>query len=140
MDQYESATFNCTATGSGDLIIEWNCSDGSSCDMSSTNSRDDKSVTSTLVVTGATSNLTVTCNVTQNLTNLTSGESASIEVRQPSDFVSIKRVQRTAQLIFMPVPTTAPSTDPPTGASSPPGELKFIPCPRTGNCQPLVVQ
>ena len=122
MDQYESATFICTATGSGDLIINWNCSDGPNCD--STNSSNNGSVTSTLVITGATSNLTVTCNVTQNLTNLTSGESADVEVRQPLDFVPIERVQRTAQLIFMPVPTAAPSSDPPTGASSPPGELK----------------
>ena len=102
MDQYESATFTCTATSSGDLIIEWTCSDGSNCDniMSSTNNG---SVTSTLVITGATSNLTVTCNVMQDVgqTNLTSGESASVEVRLPIE------VQRTAQLIFMPVPTTS---------------------------------
>ena len=97
MDRYESATFNCTATSSGDLIINWNCSDRSNCDiMSSTSSSNSGSVTSTLVITGATSNLNVTCNVMQDLTSLTSGESASVEVRLPP----IERVQRTAQLIF----------------------------------------
>ena len=152
MDQYESATFNCTATGSGDLIMEWTCSDidGSNCDniiMSNISSSNSGSVTSTLVITRATSNLTVTCNMIQNLTNLTSRESASVEVQLPPNFVSITRELRTAQLIFMPVPTTTTtlSSDPPTGASSSPsGELKieiiYTLYPRTGNCQPLVVQ
>ena len=128
MNQFESAIFNCTATGSGDLIIEWTCSDinGSNCDniiMSSNSSSNIGSVTSTLVITGATSDLTVTCNVTRDLTSLTSGESASVEVWLP-----IERVQRTAQLIFMPVPTTvtASSSDPPTSTDVSPsvGELK----------------
>ena len=127
LDQFESATFNCTATGSGDLIIEWTCSDGSNCDniiMSNLSSSNNGSVTSTLVITGATSNLTVTCNVMRDLTSLqlTSGESASVEVRLP-----IERVQRTVQLIFTPVPTTVTATlsDPPTtDVSSSAGELK----------------
>ena len=96
MDQYDIATFSCTATGSGDLIINWNCSDGSNCDMSSISSSKNGSVTSTLVITDAISNLAVTCNVMQDLTSLTSGESASVEVRLPP----IERVQRTAQFIF----------------------------------------
>ena len=128
MDQFESATFNCTATGSGDPNIEWTCSDidGSNCDniiMSSNSSSNNGSVTSTLVITGATSDLTVTCNVTRDLTSLTSGESASVKVRLP-----IEKVQRTAQLIFTPVPTTvtASSSDPPisTDVSPSAGELK----------------
>ena len=109
MDQYHSyknATFNCTATGSGDLIINWNCSDGSNCGMSSTNSSNNGLVTSTLVITHATSNLTITCDVVQNLTSLSSGESTSIEVRLPWNFVRINTVQSTAQLIVIPVPTT----------------------------------
>ena len=122
VDQYESATFNCTATGSGDLIINWNCSDGSNCGMSSTNSSNNGSVTSILVITHATSNLTVTCNVMQNLASLTSGESASVEVQQPSDFVPIKRVQRTAQLIFIPVTTTTEITPSDTTERGPGGE------------------
>ena len=145
MDQFDSATFTCIATGSGDLIIEWTCSDGSNCDMSNTISSNNGSVTRTLVIIGATSNLTVTCNVMQNLINLTSGESASVEVRRPLDFVPIEREQRTAQLIFTPLPTTVTTmlSDPPTDVSptdvSPsPGELKYtLPYrPRTGNCQP----
>ena len=124
MDQFESATFNCTATGSGDLIIEWTCSDGSNCDNISTSSNNNRSVTSTLVITGATSDLTVTCNVTRDLPSLTSGESASVEVRLP-----IESIQRTAQLIFTPVTTTetASSSDPPStdvSSKSPSGELK----------------
>ena len=127
INQFESATFNCTATGSGDTNIEWTCSDidGSNCDniiMSSNSSSNIGSVTSTLVITGATSDLTVTCNVTRDLPSLESAN-ASIEVRLP-----IERVQRTAQLIFMPVPTTvtASSSDPPTSTDVSPsaGELK----------------
>ena len=141
MDQYESATFNCTATGSGDFIIEWTCSNGSNvnCGTSSISSSNNGLVTSTLVITGATSNLTVTCNVMQNLTSLTSGESASIEVRLPPG--PIERAQKTAQF-FMPVPTTvtvtASSSDLPTDVSPSVGKLKliFIPCPRSRNCQP----
>ena len=136
MDQFESATFNCTATGSGDLIIEWTCSNCDNIIMSNTSSSNSGSITSTLVITGATSNLTITCNVTRNLTSLTSGESAGVEVRLPP----IERVQRTAQLIFTPVPTTvtATSSDPPTSTDVSPsaGELKFIPI----NYQPLIVQ
>ena len=110
MDQYyETATFifNCTATGSGDLMIEWTCSDDSNCGVSSANignssKLNNGSVTSTLVITGVTINLTVTCAVIQNLTCLSSGESADVEVRLPS----IEKVLSTAQLIFIPVPTT----------------------------------
>ena len=94
VNQGEPATFTCTAAGSGDLTIQWNCSDGSNCGQSS-QSEDSGggTVTSTLVITGASTNLNVTCVVNQNLTSLLSGESG-IETRLPSTETSI-----TAQLV-----------------------------------------
>jgi hypothetical protein len=122
VDQYENATFNCTATGPGDLKIVWTCSDGSNCGISSTNRNNDGSLTSTLVITRATSNLTVTCYVIQNLTRLSSSEPANVEVRLPS----IETVPlSTAELTVIPISTTTQPTDPLTeGPQSPAGELK----------------
>jgi hypothetical protein len=105
VNQYENATFNCTATGPGDLKIEWTCSDDSNYGVTST-SNGSVLVASTLVITRATRNLTVTCNVIQNLSSMSSG---NVEVRLPWP------IQTTAQLIFIPVltPTTQPVTQPP---------------------------
>jgi hypothetical protein len=114
VDQYDNATFYCTSTGSGVLIINWDCSDGSNCGVSNTHSNNNGQVTSTLVITCVTSNLTVTCAVIQNQTILSSGEPADVEVRLPS----IKTVQSIAQLIFIPVPVTYTMTQPET---TPPG-------------------
>ena len=103
VNENESATFNCNATGSGDLTIEWNCSDSSNCGMSNTDSNDGY-VTSTFVIDDATNNLTITCVVTQNLTSLFSGESNDVEIRPPP--VPAEALQRMAQLIVIPAPTT----------------------------------
>jgi hypothetical protein len=124
VDQYENATFNCTATGPGDLDIVWYCSDGSNCGMSRTNRNNDGSVTSTLVITRVTSTVTVTCAVIQNLTNtLSSEEPANVEVRLPP----IEIVQRSTAQLIVPIPTTTMTqpTDPRT-PPSPPGELKQL--------------
>ena len=63
----EVANFTCSATtrGSGDLTIEWICSDGSNCG-SPIHEKRRGYVTSTLQIIGATS-LNVTCIVNQNL-------------------------------------------------------------------------
>ena len=111
VNESESATFNCNATGSGDLTIEWICSDGSNCGMSNTDSNDGY-VTSTFVIDDATDNLTITCVVTQSLTNLFSGESNDVEVRPPPNFVPTKVLQ--AQLIVIPAPTTTAAAKPET--------------------------
>ena len=120
VSQYESATFNCTATGSGDISIEWSC-DGSNCSGKSdtTIGGEDGYVTSTLNITRATGNLAVTCHVMQNLIRLMSEASNDVEVRLPPRFVA----NMTAQLIFMPVATTT-STPPttPQGTDPSPGE------------------
>ena len=121
----ESANFTCTAAGSGDLNIKWICSDGSNCGIPITDDSNDGNVTSTFVIDDATSNLTVTCVVNQSLTSLSSGGS-NVEVRLPPDFVPTKVLERIAQLIVIPAPTTTQPDDPPTQdpASTADGELK----------------
>ena len=108
VNENETATFNCTATSSGNLTIEWICSDGSNCGRSSTDDSKDGYVTSTFEIIGTT-NLTVTCIVNHSLTNfnLSFGESDGVEVRPPPT----ETLQRTAQLIVIPAPTTQPETN-----------------------------
>ena len=101
-NEIATVTFNCTATGSGDLIIEWICSDDSNYCSSSREERSGGYVTSTLEISGAT-NLSVTCAVNQSLTSLLSEESNDIEVRPPP----IIALRRTAKLIVIPAPITA---------------------------------
>ena len=108
VNENEIATFNCTAAGSGDLTIEWICSD-CDCDSPSNEKSDQLFVTSTLEIPGAT-NLTVTCVVNQRLPSLSSGESNDVEVRLPPT----EALRRTAQLIIIPAPTTTTTTEPET--------------------------
>ena len=116
-NEIATVTFNCTATGSGYLIIEWICSDDANYFSSSREERSDGYVTSILKISGA-SNLSVTCAVNQSLTSLLSEESNDIEVRPPP----IITLQRTAQLTVIPAPITATQleTTPPetTGSES----------------------
>lgn len=118
VNEREVATFNCTATGSGNLTIEWICSGDSNCEGSS--ERSGGYVTSILEIPGAT-NLTVTCVVNQNLISLSSGGS-DVEVRLPPDFVPAEVLQRTAQLTVIPAPTTddIPTQDPASTSDSEP--------------------
>ena len=99
-------TFSCTATGSGDLIIEWICSDDANYCSSSREKKSGGYVTSILEISDAT-NLNVTCAVNQSLTSLFSEESNDIEVRPPP----VIALQRTAQLIVIPAPLTATQPD-----------------------------
>ena len=117
VNENETATFNCTATGSGDLTIEWICSDDFNCARSGTDDSNDGYVTSTFEITGAT-NLTVTCIVNQSLISLLFGES-NVEIRLPPP---TEALQRTAQLIVIPAPTTQPETN--TGVHTSGGENK----------------
>ena len=125
VNESENATFTCTAAAdSGDLIVEWICSDGSNCGSSSKEERSDGYVTSILEIPGET-NLNVTCVVNQNLTSLLSEES-NVEVQPPPT----ESLQRTAKLIVIPAPTTTTtqSENPPSsqdpGVSPSNGELK----------------
>ena len=116
VNQGEPATFTCTAAGSGDLTIQWNCSDGSNCGQSS-QSEDSGggTVTSTLVITGASTNLNVTCVVNQSLASFLSGESG-IEARLP---LPTEVLTANCKLIVIPAPTTAT----PQPESTPIGEI-----------------
>ena len=140
VNESESATFTCAAShSSGDLTIEWICSDGSNCGTSSTDDSNDGDVTSTFVINNTISNLTVTCVVNLSLPDLSSGESNDVEVRPPP----AEALWETAQLIVIPAPTTTTTggggtTKPPTSNDPSNGELKInytLPY-RTGNCQP----
>ena len=111
MNEGEIATFTCAAAGSGDLTIQWICSDGSNCGTYYTDDSNDGYVTSTLEIPGA-ANLTVTCIVNQSLPSLLSGESNDVEVRPPPT----EALRRTAQLIVIHAPTTTTTT----------GELKYF--------------
>ena len=110
MNEREVATFNCTATGVGDLTIEW---DVDGCSKSTTNcgsinsESGDGYVTSTLNITGVT-DLNISCVVNQNLTF--SSEDPSIEIRLPLN--RTRTVQgNTVQLMIIPAtPTAQPTT------------------------------
>ena len=107
MNESEIATFTCTAAGSGDLIIEWICSN------SGVSSREEGSggyVTSILEIPGAT-NLSVTCVMNQSLTSISFEESnGAVEARLPPPTESLRR---TAQLTVIPTPVTTTGTTPP---------------------------
>ena len=102
----EVANFTCSATtrGSGDLTIEWICSDGSNCG-SPIHEKRRGYVTSTLQIIGATS-LNVTCIVNQNLASFLSRESG-VETQLPLT----ETLSRTAQLIVIPPGTPADSEE-----------------------------
>ena len=112
----EVATFTCSATtrGSGNLTIEWICSDGSNCgspiiDYITYGPIHEKRhgyVTSTLQIIGATS-LNVTCIVNQSLASFSSRESG-IETRLPG---LTEMLSRTTQLIVIPPGTPADSEE-----------------------------
>ena len=104
----EVATFTCSATtrGSGNLTIEWICSDGSNCG-SPIHEKRHGYVTSTLQIIGAT-NLSVTCTVNQSLASFLSRESG-IETRLPLTEIILS--SRTAQLIVIPPGTPADSEE-----------------------------
>ena len=104
VNEGENATFTCAAAGSGDLTIEWICSDGSNCGTSSTDDSNDGYITSTFVISGATNNLIVTCVVNVSLLGLSSGESNDVEIRPPP--VPAEALRRMAQLIVIPAPIT----------------------------------
>ena len=96
----ENATFNCTATGSGDLNINWVCSDSSdSCGTSTTVGNNGGYIASSIevVYTGA-MNSTITCVVSQNLTMFLSDES-DVEVRLPHTRI----IHKAAQLTVIPM-------------------------------------
>ena len=111
----EIATFSCTATSASDINIEWDaggelynnetCSESPTCE-STYSEINNKFVTSILQIT-AIKSLNISCVVNQTF----SGE-PDVEIRLPPT----RTVQEAAQLIAIPVFTTAVTT------SSKPGE------------------
>ena len=109
VNESETAIFNCTATGVGNLTIEWDvdgdvynsetCSESTTCGSINSESGNGY-VTSTLNITGET-DLDISCVVNQNLTF--SSENPSIEIRQPPTRTIRGEV---AQLTVIPAPTT----------------------------------
>ena len=126
VNQGEPATFTCAAAGSGDLTIQWNCSAGSNCGQSSQLDREDGNVTSILVITGASTNLNVTCVVSQSLASFLPRESG-IEARLPPPTEAL-RTTANCKLLVIPAPTTAVTTAP-QPENTPIGEIgKFAHC------------
>ena len=119
MNESDVATFDCTAIGTGDLNITWDVDGGSINSNTSSNGY----VTSTLKITGATINLTVTCIVTQTLTSSIITEEPGVEVRLPR----VRMLHRVAQLTVIPAitttgitamqPVSTQSLDPPSSGS-----------------------
>ena len=109
----DTAIFNCSATGSGELTIEWICSDGTDCGSVIDDNSTDGRITSTYQITSASASLNVTCVVNQSLASFMSEES-NIEIRLPRT----KPLMRTAELTVIPAPTTAATTQPGTEDSA----------------------
>ena len=115
VNEGETATYICTATGVGDLTIEWDvhgelynsetCSESPTCDSINSESNDGY-VTSTLEITGET-DLDISCVVVQMLTTSSSDE-PGVEMRLYG------RLERAAQLMVIPTVTTAAATPPET--------------------------
>ena len=94
VNEGEIVTFTCAANGSGDLTIEWICSDSANCGSPSTDDTDDGYIlTSTLEIIGV-NNLTISCVVNQSLTINEPG----VEKRLPYTRI----VQKAAQLTVIP--------------------------------------
>ena len=119
VNQGEPATFTCTAAGSGDLTIQWNCSDGSNCGSPIHEERRDGYVNSTYEIIGGIANLNVTCAVNQSLASFLSGESG-VEQRLPSPIEAVRTAQLTVILATTPPPLI--TSDDPTSE----GEQKYL--------------
>ena len=101
----DAAIFNCSATGSGELTIEWICSDGTDCGSIIDDDSADGYVTSTYQITNASASLNITCVVNQSLASFMSEES-DIYTRLPHT----ELLRRTAKLTVIPAPTIAITT------------------------------
>ena len=104
-----AAIFICSATGSGELTIEWICSDGTDCGSIINDDSADGYVTSTYQITRASASLNVTCVVNQSLASFMS-EEFDIETQLPHT----EPLTRTAELTVIPAPTIATTTQPGT--------------------------
>ena len=115
VNEGEVAIFNCTATGRGDLTIEWdvdeirysmdNCSPSEICNRISNTNNTGGSVTSTLQITASLVTDFVACVMKQNLSSSASSFGLpmnDIEVRPPP----IRTLRSVAQLTVIALPTT----------------------------------
>ena len=105
VNERDPATFTCSANGSGELTIEWICSDGTNCGSSTNDEGADGRMTSTYKITSASASLNVTCVVNQSLASFMS-EEADIEIRLPRT----EPLTRTAKLTVILAPTIAITT------------------------------
>ena len=146
VNESETATFNCTATGVGDLTIEWNvggelyncetCSESPHCDSINSESNDGY-VTSTLEITGET-DLDIRCVLNQDII-ISSGE-PGVETRWPPP----RTVQgEAARITVIPAVTTTATTQPMTtqgpGVDPNAESEKDNLYPLIGNCQSTII-
>ena len=96
VNEGDPATFTCSATGSGELTIEWSCSasDGTDCGSCTNEEGTDGRMTSTYMITRASASLNVTCVVSQSLASFMS--ESNIETRLPEPLM------RRAELTVIP--------------------------------------
>lgn len=110
MKKNEVATFSCSATGTGDLSIEWDvggvlydhvrCFESPNCESITDNEiNQHRFLTSVLRITGVNS-LEISCIVNQNLT-ISSQVISGVEIRQPPS-TYMRTIQETAQLTVIP--------------------------------------
>ena len=151
VNENEVATFSCTATGSGDLTVEWDVGDKrynmdnctpleNGCNITNITDNTGDSVTSTLKITAMVNN-SVTCVVKQDLSSSTISFGqpvVGVESRTPP----IRMLSsQPAQLTVNEAPTTTQpehsqsvtSTGDQTNTPLAGGKIKLYP--RTGNCQ-----
>ena len=94
VNERDPATFTCSATGSGELIIEWICSGSTDCDGIISDDSTGGYVTSTYQITRASASLTITCVVNQSLASFKSVES-DIEIRLPQPLTTRRKAELT---------------------------------------------
>ena len=109
VNESDPATFTCSATGSGELTIEWMCSDGTNCGSSANDEGANGHMTSTYHISSASASLNVTCVVNQSLASFMSEESDIETLLPPTE----EPLMRRAELTVIPAPTSAATTTQP---------------------------